>query len=451
MSFNINLQEQDTKSLLDLANHTNPNTIGELLTYDKIDIQNFNSTYKPIDDTSDLIIAQRISDGQNFMLFDIADAAAYTEIYVQGITSRLNEVDNSFFNGWISTPYGGKVVNDNIIRYYNRDYINANYYTGKLYGPLTYIIPNTEYECELKVNSGTIYKHGIGFKRSDDTELSFDVVIAPNEARLLIYDSQNHYQLNYDFYYRISDIGFNPDEPVNFKIKVNSGSISIYVHDRYIITHTPYSPQRIDYKYNKVFFITNARDDTELKILKYPGFVKKYGSLTPIAGWKFGYVKDLIASNRYPSNITKIGRAKGDPTYATARLVNREYVKDTVDIEYYRIAINDLIYIEPSNQLWDWYDSDEWNDSRDIPLAIQFFRDVLENIGVDVDKNTKNIQVTRIQDGGSWYLQYTFESLTLADGTSAKIKMPHNFSDSVTVKDLNGFIYSPIPETSVVF
>ncbi len=125
-------------------------------------------------------------------------------------------------------------------------------------------------------------------------------------------------------------------------------------------------------------------------------------------------------------------------------LQNKAIEKDTVEVFYNKINLNDVVTMTQEGGDFNWYDPDTWDDSTSPAKAIEAFKAAATKAGVDASVAMDNITVTRALNEveNHYYLTFSYESMVFITG--AKFKMPKHLSEVITVTDLNGFIYEPL-------
>lgn len=237
------------------------------------------------------------------------------------------------------------------------------------------------------------------------------------------------------------------DEYIKIKFSANREQAEFIIDDVSVakITYPSYKDSIATYAVALVF--TSTMEQITIK----DGYT--YESVAKIKNWfvtggtSIPEIKNIATEDHILWHLNE-DDIESPNVFDSVKLINRSYEIDTVDVKYRRISLNDILAFNVGD--FSWYDSDEWDQARDIPLAISTLTDKLTSTGINVDGNIRTLKVERYRDGEHWYLKYTFDSLVFADGDHAIFKLPHQFSDSVTVKALNGFIYTPIDISLVI-
>lgn len=131
-------------------------------------------------------------------------------------------------------------------------------------------------------------------------------------------------------------------------------------------------------------------------------------------------------------------------------LENANYAADFVEVFFNKIQLADVMSMTEDDGDFDWYAPDDWDPATSPAQALAAFKAAAVRAGVDPETAMENIAVDRYMkaEENSYYLTVTVTSLVF-HGT-VEFRMPKHFSEVVTKKDLNGFIYSPILVEDVV-
>lgn len=131
-------------------------------------------------------------------------------------------------------------------------------------------------------------------------------------------------------------------------------------------------------------------------------------------------------------------------------LENVAYAADFVEVFFNKVALADVVTMTEADGDFDWYAPDTWDAGTSPAIAIAAFKAAAVRAGIDPTAAMENITVDRRHDAGEnrFYVQFSVTSLVFH--TTVEFPMPKHFSDVVTVKDLNGFVYAPIEASAVV-
>lgn len=130
-------------------------------------------------------------------------------------------------------------------------------------------------------------------------------------------------------------------------------------------------------------------------------------------------------------------------------LTNISYAPDTVEVFFNKVALPDLMTM-PASDFQGWYDPDTWVEGTSNADAVNAFKAAAVRAGIDPTSALENITVSRIHkaEENRFYIVVALDSYVFKTG--AEFVMPKHFSETVTVTELNGFIYSPIALAAVV-
>lgn len=482
MPYEVDLTVEDTTSLLGLVNSSNPVTIGEPLTFATTDIANFVKNVLIPSGSDDLILIEKYPERSLHLYGTMEEAVADLGANIAVLNAAVatpgpianQSVGNELMSKWkagaityhttsnISTlpaagPWG--IDTEGWVRppsVYVGDYQSYN-----LISPVG-VVPTadgvgTTIEIDLKFTSFVerAGQYGFGFIAPDGRGLLYILRTGTTGVGVL--------------YVIVGgwSIGSAPVTiPLNTigKLKVVLTSVGLNTYFNNVLIHsTTFAinttvAEYLQGKAVRAYIMHSGAANVNIR----PTIVS---GLAPINGWA-GVVNAGTVNDPINVKVATVSEAKlinVDTTSATPHgtavefgdmsqvtLINRSYLPDTVDVKFRRLAVTDLITLSPANAAWSWYNSSEWLQSRDIPLAIQMFKDTLLLAGIDSDKILRNLNVTRTLVESDWYLNFTFDSYVLKDLEFSKFKMPSNFSDHVTATSLNGFIYTAIAPANVV-
>ena len=183
----------------------------------------------------------------------------------------------------------------------------------------------------------------------------------------------------------------------------------------------------------------------------------------------------LDLSNTTVSDATLLDGVTGSaadidafPTHKfSAILTNKNAISqgnhyDTVKVYFNKVDLSQKLVLSAS-VFQGWYDSDTWDESDALVKAtgLAAIKSAALAQGIDLDALTTGnpLTIKRVQDNTTqrYYIVLEGESLVFrtdvneATGLSyASWQLPQQFSDIVTVTELDGFNFSPIDAASVV-
>lgn len=132
-------------------------------------------------------------------------------------------------------------------------------------------------------------------------------------------------------------------------------------------------------------------------------------------------------------------------------LENSKYAKDKVEVYWDKLALGDVMTMEASD-FQSWYDPDTWNAETSPMLAKPALATAALRANVDIDEAMEGLTFTREYNSteNCYYMRVVGTSMVFVVDTL--FRMPKHFSEivTVTVTELNGFIYSPIAPEAVV-
>ena len=184
---------------------------------------------------------------------------------------------------------------------------------------------------------------------------------------------------------------------------------------------------------------------------------------------------ELDLSNTTVSDAVAVdpvgGSAEDIAAYPThkfsAILTNKNAVSqgkyfDTVKVYFNKVDLSQKLVLSAA-VFQDWYDSDTWEESDSLVKAqgLAAIKAAALAQGIDLEALTTGnpLTIKRVQDSVTqrYYIVLEGESLVFrtdvneATGRShASWQLPQQFSDIVTVTELDGFNFSPIAAASVV-
>lgn len=142
--------------------------------------------------------------------------------------------------------------------------------------------------------------------------------------------------------------------------------------------------------------------------------------------------------------------AESIPRQFAVTIENKAYVKDKVEVYFNKVYLEDVVEMSAEQGDFDWYDPDTWDDGTSPELAVTAFKAAAVRSGVGADAVLHDVVATREYDNelNRYYLVIATTSMVFH--TDAKFQMPKHFSETVSVTELNGFIYEPIKPEDVV-
>ena len=183
----------------------------------------------------------------------------------------------------------------------------------------------------------------------------------------------------------------------------------------------------------------------------------------------------LDLSNTIVSDAAKVDGVTGSaadidafPTHKfSAILTNKNAVSqgsnfDSVKVYFNKVDLSQKLVLSAA-VFQDWYDSDTWDETNSLVKAtgLAAIKSAALAQGIDLDALTTGnpLTIKRIKDNTTqrYYIVLEGESMVFrtdvneATGRSyASWQLPQQFSDIVTVTELDGFNFSPIAAVSVV-
>jgi len=100
---------------------------------------------------------------------------------------------------------------------------------------------------------------------------------------------------------------------------------------------------------------------------------------------------------------------------------------------------------------FDWYDADAWDDATSPAQALAAFAAAATRQGIDSTAAMESMAVTRYLDNTTNHQRLKFTLTSMVFQATAEFELPKQFSDVVTVTQLNGFDYSAIAAEDVVY
>jgi len=152
-------------------------------------------------------------------------------------------------------------------------------------------------------------------------------------------------------------------------------------------------------------------------------------------------------------NAATIGEAL---TLEGVNLVNERPVLEAEGIPrqfalfFNKVKLEDVVTMSSEAGDFNWYDPDTWEDATSPAQAVTAFKAAAVRAGMDPEAILHDVVATREYDNelNRYYLVIATTSMVFHTG--AKFQMPKHFSETVTVTELNGFIYEPIKPEDVV-
>lgn len=149
-------------------------------------------------------------------------------------------------------------------------------------------------------------------------------------------------------------------------------------------------------------------------------------------------------------NERPVLEAEGIPRQFAVTVENKAYVKDKTELFFNKVKLEDVVTMSAEAGDFNWYDPDTWDEATSPAQAVTAFKAAAVRAGVGADVVLHDIAAVREYDNelNRYYLVIATKSMVFHTG--AKFQMPKHFSETVTVTELNGFIYEPIKPEDVV-
>lgn len=141
-----------------------------------------------------------------------------------------------------------------------------------------------------------------------------------------------------------------------------------------------------------------------------------------------------------------------EPTIArefAVTLQNSKYAADTVEVYWNKIALADVMSM-PAEVFQSWYDPDTWDDTTSPALGLAAFQAAAVRASINPALAMEDLVIARHFDSdlNKYFMDVSLTSMVFK--AAAAFAMPKHFSETVTIFELNGFIYSPIDPAAVV-
>lgn len=138
------------------------------------------------------------------------------------------------------------------------------------------------------------------------------------------------------------------------------------------------------------------------------------------------------------------GDQLSEPRTHAVTVQNKKVESDTVEVYYNKISLTDVVNMTSADKDYDWYDPDTWVPESSPALAIAALKKACTRFNVDAEKALGEITVERKHNSATNHFDLVFNFDSYVFKTGAAFQMPKHFSESISVKDLVGFIYEPI-------
>lgn len=138
------------------------------------------------------------------------------------------------------------------------------------------------------------------------------------------------------------------------------------------------------------------------------------------------------------------------PVKTAVTLTNSKYPTDQRGITYNRLPLSAFMEMTVEAGDFNWYAPDEWVPETSPGQAVTAMKAAALRAGIDLEQQADSVTASRAFDEvkNRYVITYTVSSYVWED--TFEVTLPRHFSEEITVTDLNGLYFSPIPAESIV-